>query len=219
MQYCVYMICPPCDLFCGYMICPPCHLYCGYTIYQPCDLCYGYMICPPCDLNCGYMICPPCDLHCGYMICPPCYLYCGYMIYLWCGLCCGYAICPLCDLWGILTYAIGTGYARGVTYTVGIWYVRHVTYALYSETIWAVSIAQLTHHEVQGGLSGELIAQYWPPMSFCFYPTLYLGNHLCFLKPDSSWKQQKNTWISEIDSVHSNKRVDMVTPQHLLVTS
>ena len=36
------------------------------------------------------------------------------------------------------------------------------------------------------GLSGELIAQYRPPMSFCFYPTLYLGNHLYFLKPDSS---------------------------------
>ena len=90
---------------------------------------------------------------------------------------------------------------------------------------WAVGIAQLTHHEVQDGIfaphrgpSGELIAQYRPPMSFCFYPTLYLGNHLYFLKPDSSWKQQKNTWISEIDSVHSTKRVVMVTPQHLLVT-
>ena len=50
----------------------------------------------------------------------------------------------------------------------------------YSETTWAVGIAQLTHHEVQGGPSGELIAQYRPPMSFCFYPTLYLGNHLYF---------------------------------------
>ena len=69
------------------------------------------------------------------------------------------------------------------------------------------------------GPSGELIAQYRPPMSFCFYPTLYLGNHLYFFKPDSSWKQQKNTSISEIDSVHSTKRVVMVTPQHLLVTS
>ena len=94
----------------------------------------------------------------------------------------------------------------------------------YSETTWAVGIAQLTHHEVQGGgknpetegrwifaphrgPSGELIAQYRPPMSFCFYPTLYLGNHLYFLKPDSSWKQQKNTWISAINSVHSTKRV------------
>ena len=66
------------------------------------------------------------------------------------------------------------------------------------------------------GPSGELIAQYRPPMSFCFYPTLYLGNHLYFLKPDSSWKQQKNTRISEIDSVHSTKRVVMVKPQHLL---
>ena len=47
---------------------------------------------------------------------------------------------------------------------------------LYSDTTWAVGIAQLTHH----GLSGELIAQYRPPMSFCFYPTLYLGNHLYF---------------------------------------
>ena len=27
---------------------------------------------------------------------------------------------------------------------------------------------------------GELIAQYRPPMSFCFYPTFYLGNHLYF---------------------------------------
>ena len=114
----------------------------------------------------------------------------------------------------------------------------------YSETTWAVGIAQLTHHEVQGGGKnpetevqgggknrrsldfcphleprGELIAQYRPPMSFCFYPTLYLGNHLYFLKPRSSWKQQKNTWISEIDSVHSTKSVVMVTPQHLLVTS
>ena len=69
------------------------------------------------------------------------------------------------------------------------------------------------------GPSGELIAQYRPPMSFCFYPTLYLGNHLYFFKPDSSWKQQKNTSISEIDSIHSTKRVVMVTPQHLLVTS
>ena len=69
------------------------------------------------------------------------------------------------------------------------------------------------------GPSGELIAQYRPPMSFCFYPTLYLGNHLYFLKPDSSWKQQKNTWISTTDSVHPTKRVAMVTPQHLLVTS
>ena len=106
----------------------------------------------------------------------------------------------------------------------------------YSETTWAVGIAQLTHHEVQGGgknpetvgrgifaphrgPSGELIAQYQPPMSFCFYPTLYLCNHLYFLKPGSSWKQQKNTLISEKDSVHSTKRVVMVTPQHLVVTS
>ena len=52
----------------------------------------------------------------------------------------------------------------------------------YSETTWPVDIAQLTHHEVEGGgkifcpyrgPSGELIAQYRPPMSFCFYPTLY----------------------------------------------
>ena len=69
------------------------------------------------------------------------------------------------------------------------------------------------------GPSGDLFAQYRPPMSFCFYPTLYLGNHLYFLKPGSSWKQQKNTLISEIASVHSTKRVVMVTPQHLLVTS
>ena len=98
----------------------------------------------------------------------------------------------------------------------------------YSETTWAVGIAQLTHHEVQGGgknfcphrgPSGELIAQYRSPMSFCFYPTLYLGNHLYFSKPDSSWKQQKNTLFSEIDGVHSTKRVVMVTPQHLLVMS
>ena len=32
------------------------------------------------------------------------------------------------------------------------------------------------------GLSGESIAQYRPPMSFCFYPTLYLGNHLYSFK-------------------------------------
>ena len=69
------------------------------------------------------------------------------------------------------------------------------------------------------GPSGELIAQYRPPMSFCFYPTLYLGNHLYFTKPDSSWKQQKNILFSEIDGVHSTKRVVMVTPRHLLVTS
>ena len=103
----------------------------------------------------------------------------------------------------------------------------------YSATTWAVGMAQLTHHEVQGknpetegrgifaphrGPSGELIAQYRPPMSFCFYPTLYLGNHLYFLKPDSSRKQQTNTRISEIDTVQSTKRDVMVTPQHLLVT-
>ena len=88
---------------------------------------------------------------------------------------------------------------------------------LYSETTWAVGIAQLTHHKVQGGGKnpetggqgifcphrtadrgprwvppvsgfcphleprGELIVQYRLPMSFCFYPTLYLGNHLYFL--------------------------------------
>ena len=59
------------------------------------------------------------------------------------------------------------------------------------------------------GPSGELIAPNRPPMSFCFYPTLYLGNHLYFFKPDSSWKQQKNTLI---DSVHSTKRVVMDSP-------
>ena len=57
------------------------------------------------------------------------------------------------------------------------------------------------------GPSGELIAQYRPPMSFCFYPTLYLGNHLHFLKPDSSWKQQKNTRISKIDSASTQLNV------------
>ena len=96
---------------------------------------------------------------------------------------------------------------------------------VYSETTWAVGIAQLTHHEVQGGgknpsTSGLGIfaptADRGPPMSICFYPTLYLGNHLYFFKPDSSWKQQNNTIISEIDSVHSTKRVVMVTPRHLL---
>ena len=30
------------------------------------------------------------------------------------------------------------------------------------------------------GPSGELIVQYWPPMSFCLHPTPYLGNHLYF---------------------------------------
>ena len=77
-----------------------------------------------------------------------------------------------------------------------ICHMYHVTtIKYYSETTWAVGIAQLTHHEVQGGgqksrdrswrdfcphrePSGELIAQYRPPMSFCFYPILYLGNHL-----------------------------------------
>ena len=59
-----------------------------------------------------------------------------------------------------------------------------------------MGIAQLTHHKVQGGgknpetggqeifapttSSGELIARYRQPMSFCIYPTLYLGNHLYF---------------------------------------
>ena len=89
-------------------------------------------------------------------------------------------------------------------------------------------LRNLTHHEVQGGGKNpetggrkifELIAQYRPPMSFCVYPTLYLSNHLYFLKPDSSWKQHKNILFSDIDSVHSTKRVVMVTPQHLLVTS
>ena len=66
-----------------------------------------------------------------------------------------------------------------------------VVMQLYSETTWAVGIAQLTPTMFKVGAkmprpSGELIAQYRPPMSFCFYPTLYLGNHLYFLKPDSS---------------------------------
>ena len=78
---------------------------------------------------------------------------------------------------------------------MGRWVDGDSNCGLYSETTWAVGIAQLTHHEVQGGgknpetggrgifaphrePSGELIAQYRPPMSFCFYPTLYLGNHL-----------------------------------------
>ena len=73
---------------------------------------------------------------------------------------------------------------------------------LYSETTWAVGIAQLTLHEVCSGgknpetggrgifaptvdKSGELIAQYRPTVSFRFYPLLYLRNHLYFLKSDS----------------------------------
>ena len=70
---------------------------------------------------------------------------------------------------------------------------RKVVY--YREATWLVGIAQLTHHEVRSGgkhpetgrfcphrgPSGELIAQYRPPMSFCFYPTLYLRNHLFFI--------------------------------------
>ena len=106
-----------------------------------------------------------------------------------------------------------------------------VSRILYSETTWAVGIAQLTHHEVQGGgknpstfglgifapprgPSGELIVQYRPPMSFCFYPTLYLGNYLYFFKAWQFLTTAKDTRISEIDSVHSTKRVVMVTPQH-----
>ena len=98
VQYGVYMICPPCDLFCGYTICPPYDLFCGYMICSPCDQFCGYTRCPPYDLICGYMICPPCDLFFGYMICPPCDLFCGYMIFPPCDLFCGYMICPPSDL-------------------------------------------------------------------------------------------------------------------------
>ena len=78
-------------------------------------------------------------------------------------------------------------------------HVRSRGIMYYSQTTWAVGIAQLTHHEVQGGgknpetegrvifylhrgPNGESTAQYRPPMSFCFYPTLCLGNHLYFSK-------------------------------------
>ena len=51
------------------------------------------------------------------------------------------------------------------------------------------------------GPSRELIAQYRPSMSFCFYPTLYLGNHLYFLKHDSSWKHssQRETASTQLN--------------------
>ena len=62
------------------------------------------------------------------------------------------------------------------------------------------------------------MVQYRPTMSFCFYPTLCLRNNLLF-KPDNCWEEQKNTFTSDIDSVHSTKFVSVVTPQHLLVTS
>ena len=38
------------------------------------------------------------------------------------------------------------------------------------------------------------------PCRFASCSTLYLGSHLYFLKPDSSWKQQKNTRISDIST-------------------
>ena len=47
----------------------------------------------------------------------------------------------------------------------------------YSETTWAVGIAQLTHHEVQGGGENpetEGTEGFLPPPR----TTLYLGNHL-----------------------------------------
>ena len=62
------------------------------------------------------------------------------------------------------------------------------------------------------GPSDELIAQYRPPMSFCFYPPffIFLSNTLfVFFKPGSSWKQQKNSRISEIDSVPTQLNVSL----------
>ena len=57
------------------------------------------------------------------------------------------------------------------------------------------------------------------PCRFPFIPHFIWVTICIFLKPGSSWKQEKNTLISEMASVHSTKRVVMVTPQHLLVTS
>ena len=70
---------------------------------------------------------------------------------------------------------MGYAYIDGLVQDCSILSHRYIGLS-YSETTWAVSIAQSTHHEVQGGgknfcphggPSGELIAQYRPPMSFC----------------------------------------------------
>ena len=62
----------------------------------------------------------------------------------------------------------------------------------YCEMTWEVGIAQLTHHAVQSGANVGLLLSH----------TLF-GNHLYFfLKHDNSWKQQKNTLISERGNVH-----------------
>ena len=39
-----------------------------------------------------------------------------------------------------------------------------------------------------------------------------MQNHFYFSKPSNSWKEQKNTFISKIDSVHSTKLIVMVVP-------
>ena len=46
------------------------------------------------------------------------------------------------------------------------------------------------------GSSGELIAQYQPPMSFGFYPTYYLHNHLYFLSLAVLEKSKRVEFIS-----------------------
>ena len=79
---------------------------------------------------------------------------------------------------------------------VSIWWRHHVDVlwcmavvwymSFYSKTTWAGGQKSRDRRSrnfcPHRGPSGELIAQYRPPMSFCFYPTLYLGNHLCFFK-------------------------------------
>ena len=90
---------------------------------------------------------------------------------------------------------------------------------LYSEMTWAVGIAQLTHNEVRGGGKNpetgdrgvlaptvdRVVSQLRNtdrPCRFAFMPHFIWVTSCISFKPDSSWKQQKNTLISEIDSVH-----------------
>ena len=64
---------------------------------------------------------------------------------------------------------------------------------------------------------GELIAQYRPPMPFCFYPTLYLRNHLYFFEAWQFSKRAKEYIYLGERKRRSTKLVVMVTQPRLFV--
>ena len=90
----------------------------------------------------------------------------------------------------------------------------------YSETTWAVGIAQWTHQKVAAPQSEWGVNCAIPtPMSVYFVPHSICVIIWIFFKSDSSGKEQKNIFISEMDSVHSTQLAVMVWPQRLFATS